>query len=153
MADRTFFEHEGGCYLTVNHPTTDPGKDGALWRQIIDAEDCFLPEFTKQNPIGTLVPTREEWEGISKAIGQDKLNMRTFCRMVQKNITYKEGSLLYDAQIWVGEDLTGNDLEVMLRGLSSIYITVTDGTLDREFMIDLENHDRRVRGEAPRPPQ
>eukprot|EP00971_Amphidinium_carterae_P056186 1108411-Amphidinium_carterae.1 len=132
MADGAFFRHESGCYLTVNHPTTDPGKDGALWRRIIDSEDCFLPEVSKQNPIGTLVPTREEWESIATAIGQEKLNMRMFCRMVQKNITYKEGSLIYEAQIWVGEDLTGDDLEVMLQSLSTIYITATDATLEKE---------------------
>eukprot|EP00971_Amphidinium_carterae_P237517 4715042-Amphidinium_carterae.1 len=51
--------------------------------------------------------------------------------MVQKNINYKEGSLLYDAQIWVGEDLTGNDMEVMIQNLSSIYIAATDSTLER----------------------
>eukprot|EP00971_Amphidinium_carterae_P282467 5607722-Amphidinium_carterae.1 len=76
MADGPFFFHENGCYLTINHPGTDPGKEGLPWREIIRAEDCFLPEHPKANPIGGLVPTREEWESISKAIKEEKLNMR-----------------------------------------------------------------------------
>eukprot|EP00971_Amphidinium_carterae_P291505 5786904-Amphidinium_carterae.1 len=132
MADGAFFRHEGGCYLTVNHPNTDPGKEGAPWRQIIRSDDCFLPETPKSSPLGTLVPTKEEWESISTAIKQEKLNMRTFCNMVQKNIKYKEGSLVYDAQIWVGEDLTDGDLQAMLLNLSTIYVNDTDSTLERE---------------------
>eukprot|EP00971_Amphidinium_carterae_P147883 2931252-Amphidinium_carterae.1 len=81
MADRVLFNNEDGCYLTVNHPDTDPGKNGAPWRQIIGSDDCFLPERAQSNPIGTLVPTKAEWESISQAIRQEKLNMRTFCRM------------------------------------------------------------------------
>eukprot|EP00971_Amphidinium_carterae_P037914 745498-Amphidinium_carterae.1 len=62
MADRVLFNHEDGCYLTVNHPETNPGENGAPWRQIIMSDDCFL------SPIGTLVPTKAEWESISQAI-------------------------------------------------------------------------------------
>eukprot|EP00971_Amphidinium_carterae_P055194 1087897-Amphidinium_carterae.1 len=76
MANVPFFTHENGCYLTVNHPSEDPGNEGLPWKAIIRAEDCFLPDHAKASPIGILVPTREEWGSISEAIRQDKLNMR-----------------------------------------------------------------------------
>eukprot|EP00971_Amphidinium_carterae_P313905 6238997-Amphidinium_carterae.1 len=52
--------------------------------------------------------------------------------MVQKNISYKEGTLIYDAQIWVGEDLADGDLQPMLQSLSTIYVSATGSTLERE---------------------
>eukprot|EP00971_Amphidinium_carterae_P306907 6099307-Amphidinium_carterae.1 len=125
MADGAFFRHEGGCYLTVDHPSTDPGIKG--WSAV--ETDHQTP---KASPLGTLVPTKEEWESISTVLKLEKLNTRTFCNMVQKNIKYKESTLVYDAQIWFGEDLTGSDLQAMLLNLSMIYIDVTDATLERE---------------------
>eukprot|EP00971_Amphidinium_carterae_P347975 6490253-Amphidinium_carterae.2 len=84
------------------------------------------------NPLETLVPTNAEWESISQAIRQEKLNMRTFCRMVQKNIKYKQGDQLHETQVWVGEELPENDRLLMLQGFAAIYIEVTDSTLERE---------------------
>eukprot|EP00971_Amphidinium_carterae_P014522 286767-Amphidinium_carterae.1 len=132
MANQTFFTHEGGYYLTTPPPTEDPGKNGAPWKAIIRAEDCFLPDHPSANPHGVLVPTREEWDSIANAIRQEKLNMRMFCRLVQKDISYKEGNVIYDAQIWVGEDLIDRDLRGMILCLSMIYASETDMTLERE---------------------
>eukprot|EP00971_Amphidinium_carterae_P174103 3451093-Amphidinium_carterae.1 len=58
--------------------------------------------------------------------------MRTFCRLVQKNIRYKQGSQLYEAQVWVGEELADGERLPMLQNLSAIYINETDSTLERE---------------------
>eukprot|EP00971_Amphidinium_carterae_P170073 3369873-Amphidinium_carterae.1 len=130
--DRILFGHEDGCYLTVNHPNTDPGKDGAPWRTIIDSDDCFLPERNNTNPLETLVPTRAEWESISRAIRQEKFSMRTFCRMVQKNIRYKQGDQLIEAQVWVGEELPEYERYLMQQEFTVIYIDATESTVERE---------------------
>eukprot|EP00971_Amphidinium_carterae_P300310 5966816-Amphidinium_carterae.1 len=132
MADEPFFTHEQGTYLTVSHPTEDPGNEGLTWKAIIRAEDCFLPDRDKESPMGRLVPTKEEWEKIAEAILQERLNMRMFCRLVQKSISYKENNTIYDAQIWVGEDLTERDLRQMILCLRTIYATETDVEKERK---------------------
>eukprot|EP00971_Amphidinium_carterae_P270899 5375869-Amphidinium_carterae.1 len=115
------FNHDDGYYLFVNHPEADPGKDGTVWRQIIGSDDCFLPRTTEANPLLTLVPTNAEWESISTAIRQDKLNMRMFCRKVQKNIRYKQDGQIHEAQVWVGDELPDGEKMPMLQNFANIY--------------------------------
>eukprot|EP00971_Amphidinium_carterae_P137900 2733206-Amphidinium_carterae.1 len=126
------FGHEDGYYLKVEHPDTNPGKDGALRRAIIDSDDCFLPERNDDNPLETLVPTRREWEKISHALRQDQLNMRLFCSTVQKYVRYMEHDRVLEAQVWVGAELPDYDRDLRIQEFTQIYIVDTESQAERE---------------------
>eukprot|EP00971_Amphidinium_carterae_P335649 6471617-Amphidinium_carterae.3 len=126
------FEHEDGYYLATTFPDTDPGREGTRWREIINSDDCFLPEALHDNPLHTLVPTSDEWGKISEALREKKLCMGMFCKMVQKRIRYRLRCQVYESQVWVGEDKSEDEVNMMIQEFTAIYIHDTDSTADRE---------------------